>query len=81
MVYYRFTVAFLPVMTKYLTGSKRQVSIWPTFKEIAQPGAEGLALGDSLLTPGLVTEQAVNAGTHYGLSLLTQAGTVPPCGL
>ena len=81
-MYYRFTVAFLPVMTKYPTGSKRQVSFWPTFKDIAQPGAEGLALGDCLLTPGLITEQAVNAGTHFGLSLLTQAGTVvPPCGL
>lgn len=81
MVYYCFTVAFLPVMTKYLTGSKRQVSFWPTFKYIAQPGAEGLALGDCLLTPGLIMEQAVIAGTQFGLSLLTQAGTVPPCGL
>lgn len=77
MEYYRFTVAFLVVMTKYLTGSRRQVS----FKDTAQPGGEGLAMGDCLLTPGLVTEQAVNAGTHFCLSLSTQAGMVPPCGL
>lgn len=81
MEYYRFTVAFLLVMTKYLTESKRQVSFWPTFKDTAQPGAEGLAMGDCLLTPGLVTEQAVNARTHFRLSLSTQAGTVPSCGI
>lgn len=82
MAYYRFTVAFLPVMTKYLTGSKRQVSFWPTFKDTAHQGGEGVALGDCLLTPGLITEQAVMviAGTHFRLSVLTQAGTVPPCG-